>query len=174
MGRREQREQIFKLLFRVEFNTPEEMPQQREFFLEQIKLPPEEDGMAAKEKDITYITDKFERIQDQIAGIDRLIDEKAEGWSVARMGKVELTILRLGVFEILYDQDIPDSWPRNTGRTIPARLSMPCWRSFCAPVRGKNSDGTQRIYSCAGQCVYQKYVHAGLYAAGSLCKRRSE
>ena len=26
MGRREQREQIFKLLFRVEFNTPEEMP----------------------------------------------------------------------------------------------------------------------------------------------------
>lgn len=32
MGRREQREQIFRLLFRVEFNAPEEMPQQRDFF----------------------------------------------------------------------------------------------------------------------------------------------
>ena len=109
MGRREQREQIFKLLFRVEFNTPEEMPQQRDFFLEQIKLPTQEEGMAAKEKDITYITDKYEHIQEQIPAIDRMIDEKAQGWSVSRMGKVELTILRLGVYEILYDGDVPDS-----------------------------------------------------------------
>ena len=109
MGRREQREQIFKLLFRVEFNTPEEMLQQREFFLEQIKMPAQEEGMGANEKDITYITDKFERIQEQMPEIDRMIDEKAEGWSVSRMGKVELTILRLGTYEILYDEDVPGS-----------------------------------------------------------------
>ncbi len=109
MGRREQREQIFKLLFRVEFNTPEEMPEQRDFFLDQIKLPAQEEGMAAKEKDIVYIADKFERIQEQLPGIDKLIDEKAQGWSVSRMGKVELTLLRLGVYEIMYDEDVPDS-----------------------------------------------------------------
>lgn len=109
MGRREQREQIFKLLFRVEFNTPEEMPEQRDFFLDQIKLPAQEEGMAAKEKDIVYITDKYERIQEQLPGIDKLIDEKAQGWSVSRMGKVELTLLRLGVYEIMYDEDVPDS-----------------------------------------------------------------
>ena len=34
MGRREQREQIFKLLFRVEFNTIEEMPEQCRLFFE--------------------------------------------------------------------------------------------------------------------------------------------
>lgn len=109
MGRREQREQIFKLLFRVEFNTPEEMPEQRDFFLDQIKLPAQEEGMAAKEKDIVYITDKYERIQEQLPEIDKLIDEKAQGWSVSRMGKVELTLLRLGVYEIMYDEDVPDS-----------------------------------------------------------------
>jgi len=108
MGRREQREQIFKLLFRVEFNTPEEMPQQRDFFLEQIKLPTQEEGMAAKEKDITYITDKYERIQEQIPVIDKMIDEKAQGWSVSRMGKVELTILRLAAYEMKFDEDIPE------------------------------------------------------------------
>ena len=34
MGRREQREQIFKLLFRVEFNPKEEMPEQCQLFFE--------------------------------------------------------------------------------------------------------------------------------------------
>ena len=108
MGRREQREQIFRLLFRVEFNTPEEMPWQRDFFLEQIKLPPQEEGLGAREKDIAYIADKYERIRERIPEIDRMIDEKAQGWSVGRMGKVELTLLRLGAYEILYDGDVPD------------------------------------------------------------------
>lgn len=109
MGRREQREQIFKLLFRIEFNAPEEMPQQRDLFLEQIKLPTEEEGMSAKEKDIAYISDKFSQIQNKLPQIDGMINDKAKGWSVSRMGKVEVTLIRLGAYEILYDQDVPDS-----------------------------------------------------------------
>lgn len=35
MSRRELREQIFKLLFRVEFNSPEDMAEQEELFFEQ-------------------------------------------------------------------------------------------------------------------------------------------
>lgn len=38
MSRRELREQLFKLLFRIEFNAEEEMPQQEEFFLEEEEL----------------------------------------------------------------------------------------------------------------------------------------
>lgn len=109
MGRREQREQIFRLLFRVEFNALEEMPQQRDLFLEQIRQPQEEDGLAAKDKDIDYITAKYGRIQEKLPQIDSMINEKAEGWSISRMGKVEVTLLRLGVYEILYDQEVPDN-----------------------------------------------------------------
>lgn len=109
MGRREQREQIFKLLFRVEFNAPEEMPQQRDLFVEQIKLPKEEDGLAAGDRDIVYITEKYGRIQEVLPQIDDLINEKAKGWSTSRMGKVEVTVLRLGIYEILYDKDVPGS-----------------------------------------------------------------
>ena len=36
MSRRELREQIFKLLFRIEFNRPEDMPEQEKFFFEDI------------------------------------------------------------------------------------------------------------------------------------------
>lgn len=109
MGRREQREQIFKLLFRVEFNAPEEMPQQRDLFVEQIKLPKEEDGLAAGDRDIVYITEKYGRIQEVLPQIDDMINEKAKGWSTSRMGKVEVTVLRLGIYEILYDKDVPGS-----------------------------------------------------------------
>ena len=34
MGRHEQREQVFKLLFRVEFHSPEDMPEQLALFRE--------------------------------------------------------------------------------------------------------------------------------------------
>lgn len=100
MGRRELREQVFKLLFRVEFNTPEEMP-------EQIKLFLEDKETVVKEKDAVYISDRFQKIQDMIPELDKTINVNTEGWDTARMGKVELTVLRLAIYELLYDEDIP-------------------------------------------------------------------
>ena len=39
--------------------------------------------------------------------IDGVINEKAKGWSTSRMGKVDLTIIRLAVYEILFDEEVP-------------------------------------------------------------------
>ena len=38
---------------------------------------------------------------------DKLIDNASKGWSVTRIGKSELAILRLAVYEMFYDDDIP-------------------------------------------------------------------
>lgn len=100
MGRREQREQIFKLLFRIEFNEKEDMPEQLRLFFEEAEEPVEE-------SDEQYITAKYNRIMEKLSRIDELLNEKAEKWTTDRMGKAELTILRLAVYEILYDQDVP-------------------------------------------------------------------
>ena len=43
MSRRQLREQIFKLLFRVEFNAPEDMPEQKELFFEETESASEQD-----------------------------------------------------------------------------------------------------------------------------------
>lgn len=99
MSRRELREQIFKLLFRVEFNSPEDMAEQEGLFFEQ------ED--AAQGEDADYISDKFNKISGRITELDGLLNQKAEGWNTARMGKVDLTILRLAVYEIRYDDSVP-------------------------------------------------------------------
>ena len=102
MSRREMREQLFKLLFRVEFNPREELAQQEAFFFED-----EENSMAFGEN--AQISGKFNKIIDKLDGIDTALNEKVQGWNTGRMGKVDLTILRLAVYEIMYDEDIPTS-----------------------------------------------------------------
>ena len=61
------------------------------------------------EEDTKYIQEKYDNIYSRISEIDGLIDQKAKGWNSDRMGKVELTIIRLGVYEILFDDDVPAS-----------------------------------------------------------------
>ena len=100
MNRRTLREQVFKLLFRIEFNSQEEMQQQCSYFFE-------DSDNQILEDDMDYIQYKFNMIMDHLSEIDRLINEKAKGWSTQRMGKVDLTIIRLAVYEILYDEDVP-------------------------------------------------------------------
>ncbi len=100
MGRHELREQVFMLLFRVEFHEPADMPGQIRLFLEDSER-------AAAGKDAEYIRARCEAIREKLPEIDRLINENTEGWDTSRMGKVELTVLRLAVYEMRYDEDIP-------------------------------------------------------------------
>ena len=99
MSRRELRELIFKLLFRVEFNQKEELAQQEVFFFE-------DEENQAEEEYSDQVKGKFRRIVERLDEIDAMLNEKAKGWSTNRMGKVDLTILRLAVFEIKYDEEI--------------------------------------------------------------------
>ena len=43
-----------------------------------------------------------------IPEIDEAINSVAEGWKTGRMGTVELTILRLAVYELKHDAEVPD------------------------------------------------------------------
>ncbi len=100
MSRRELREQIFKFIFRVEFNDRDEMPEQERFFFE-------DDELMADEKDAAYISKKGNHIIEKLDEIDAMINKQAKGWTTQRMGKVDLTILRLAVYEIAFDEDVP-------------------------------------------------------------------
>lgn len=99
MNRHKLRENIFKILFKVEFNSIDEMNEQIGFSLDEIENLSDEDRQ--------YIIDKTEKIISLIDSIDDIIDSISEGWSLNRIGKAELAILRLAVYEIKYDEDIP-------------------------------------------------------------------
>jgi N utilization substance protein B len=97
--RTELREHIFKMIFGIEFNSGEEMPEQMELYFEELG--------DAREKDLTYIREKAQNIASRVSEIDALIDEHTTGWKTSRMNKVDLTILRLAVYEIKWDDDVP-------------------------------------------------------------------
>ena len=44
---------------------------------------------------------------DRIPDLDAKLDQVASGWKTRRMGKVELTILRLALYEMEYDSAVP-------------------------------------------------------------------
>lgn len=109
MTRSKIREHIFKLLFRVEFNEMTDMPLQVRLYFDAPVSDEEEAMQVISEKDETYITEKYDKIVALIPEIDQRIDQAAKGWKASRLGKVDLTILRLAVYEMIYDEDIPVS-----------------------------------------------------------------
>ena len=105
MTRRELREQNFKLLFETEFYPPEKLEEQLDIYTADLV----EDTENVSEQDIAYIRTKFLNLVSKIEEIDARINEVAEKWTTKRMGKVELTILRLAYYEMNFEDEIPVS-----------------------------------------------------------------
>ena len=98
MTRRALREQVFMMLFSVDFHDTEEMTEQVDLF---------DEAEECSEKDKEYILTKFNNILEKIDEIDAAINEVSKGWKTKRMGKVDLTLIRLAVYEMKYEEDIP-------------------------------------------------------------------
>ena len=50
---------------------------------------------------------KFEKIREHLEEIDQLLNETSKGWKTSRMNKVDLNVLRLAVYELKYDEEVP-------------------------------------------------------------------
>ena len=125
MTRRQLRENVFALLFRADFYAPEDMNEQTSLFREELEQantafeehtaePADEVGPVlsagrVNEADKAYITKKAQAVMEMIPQIDAAIDAVADRWKTGRMGKVELTLLRLAYYEMKYDDDVPQS-----------------------------------------------------------------
>lgn len=129
MTRRNLRIQLFKLLFRVEFNQPEEMPEQMALFFDTEETIDE----AAQAE----IQEKYEAIEGKLSELDRMLNEKATGWTTARMGKVDLAILRLALYEILYDDKVPASVAINEAVEIAKKFGQDESPSFINGILAK-------------------------------------
>lgn len=99
MGRSKIREHIFKLLFMSQFNEAEEMPQQMAMYFDEL----EELG----EEDRAYMESKYAKVTEHLPEIDGLLNQISKGWKTSRMARVDLTALRLSVYELKYEEDIP-------------------------------------------------------------------
>ena len=99
MTRHTIRKHIFTMLFRVEFHDSSEISSQDGLYLDTI------DNITDEERE--SMEKRVSAIVELLPEIDKKLESVSEGWKLERMGKVELTILRLAVYELLYDDDIP-------------------------------------------------------------------
>ncbi len=99
-GRSAIRENVFVLLFESLFNSGEEMEAQSLYYFDGLEHPVDEESTV-------YIEQRFHAVEDKLPEIDKLIEEKSSGWKISRIGKVEFSILRLAVYEIMFDDEVP-------------------------------------------------------------------
>ena len=115
MNRKRLREHCFKMLFCTGFYKEEEQAEQMDMYFEEpVEDEILQDGTEeilhnpqADMQDMTYLKDKVGKILENVEELDNAINAVAEGWKTGRMGRVELTILRLALFEMRYDDTVP-------------------------------------------------------------------
>ena len=117
MNRRELRTHIFKILFEVEFREPDEMTELTELYISSLSEVSFDDS--------AYISQKCSNIFDKLSVIDQDINDVAVGWKTSRMNKVDLAILRLAVFEIYFDEEVPDKVAVNEAVELSKEYSTP-------------------------------------------------
>ena len=98
MTRKEAREAVFGLIFETEFRSEETAEDIYESSVENRGIGDDE-----------YIKGAFFTVCEKRDEIDALIGEHADGWKTNRLTNVSRSILRLAVYEMLYDESIPYS-----------------------------------------------------------------
>lgn len=118
--RSEEREQAFCLLFQSLFNTDENF----EIYEENIE------SVGDYARSIALGVEEKKDI------LDELIEKYSKGWKVKRLPKVNLAILRLAAYEILFVDDVPESVAINEAVELAKKYSGESDYSFINGVLG--------------------------------------
>ena len=129
MRRREQREHIFKLLFMTEFNSEEEMNEQLSLYFDSLE--------ELAEKDQEYMREKYNHVLERLDEIDALLNETSKGWKTKRMSRVDLTALRLAVYELKFDKNVPTGVAINEAVELAKNFGGDTSGSFVNGILGK-------------------------------------
>ncbi|MGE4549929.1 MAG: transcription antitermination factor NusB [Opitutales bacterium] len=96
--RRRNRSAAIQFLYAWELNRPENLSDSLDEFFIERKLPRD---------DYVYTEELIHGAVEKMEEIDQLIEEMAENWDFRRIAKIDLTLLRLGMHELLHRPDVP-------------------------------------------------------------------
>ncbi len=131
MSRRTARRHVLNILFQTEFNVNADVPLNDiiETYNEEIeKIDP---------KDMPFITGELEGIKDKDNVLVDTINRYAEGWSVERMNKLDVAVLKIAIYEMLFCEDIPDKVAANEAVELAKQFSSDKAPRFINGVLGR-------------------------------------
>lgn len=123
MTRHRIREHLFKILFETQFHNEQEIEELQELYwsIENEEPSDEEYG---------EISFKLKEIIAHRSEIDDMISNNAKGWKLNRIGNAELNILRLAIYEIKWDESVPDKVAINEAVELAKKYGMDKSPSF--------------------------------------------
>lgn len=130
MKRREERECVFSLLFQMDFWPSQELDRQIELYFNEYPEKINKDN-------IEFIKEELTGAYKNKDSIDELIGKYAKDWTTDRMAKVDLAILRLSTYEILYNKTIPAGVSINEAVELAKKYSSDESPSFINGILGK-------------------------------------
>jgi len=119
-----------KLLYQLEI--------QRDDKEEQIASVLEETPF--NEKDRAYVIEVIDGVHKNLEFIDDIIRRYSKGWKLNRISKVDLSVLRLSIYEILFRDDIPLNVSINEAVELAKKYSSKEAGSFVNGILGKISE----------------------------------
>lgn len=119
LKRREARELLLGLLFESEFRADEDYVQIYATSAENRDIP-----------DDTYVKSAYYTICENREKIDELVGRHSTGWKTTRLSKMSRSILRLGAYEMMYEDQIPFSVTINEAIELTKTYDDPKARSF--------------------------------------------
>ncbi len=117
--RREARELVVGLLFEIEFKTDEDVLEIYNLSVEDRDIPEDD-----------YIKRAYFGVCEHREQIDELIGKNAHGWKVSRISKLSRSILRLSVYEMLFEEKIPKSVSINEAVELTKKFDDPKAKAF--------------------------------------------
>lgn len=128
MGRKKARDNAFKCVYQLEFMDKQNLDSILEFcFLENENQEDEKE----------YINEVLNGVSINLSEIDKIILENLKNWSISRIAKIDLAILRLAIYEIKYMKDIPVKVSANEAVELAKTYGNPDSKSFVNGVIAK-------------------------------------
>ncbi|MEE2569218.1 transcription antitermination factor NusB [Pseudarthrobacter sp. J64] len=84
-----------------------------------------------------YTVDIIEGVVSQQTAIDEFLETYSQGWSLERMPSVDRIILRIGTWELLYNEDVPDGVAVSEAVALAKTLSTDESPSFINGLLGR-------------------------------------
>ena len=103
-----------------------------------LKMLYEDGGMTLNGAQQNYIDRVVDGVKEHFEEIDQVIDRLAAGWNAERLPKVDLAILRLGMYELGWCEDIP------AGATINECVELA--KEYSVPQSGSYINGILSSY----------------------------
>ena len=123
------------------------------------------------EKDQEYMSRKYRHVLEKLDEIDALLNETSNGWKTKRMSRVDLTALRLAVYELKYDKDVPTGVAINEAVELAKRFGGETSGSFVTvslarlptvkrrKIRMKNTYSVGQVNRYIKNYVYPRIIY---------------